>query len=79
MALQQPRILRVLKRSCSPLWLQRDASGNLSFRGLVARPDGSKVFETSRVGSMTEADAVAMGREAGEELKKNAGADFFDW
>ncbi|GAB4816451.1 hypothetical protein N2152v2_003497 [Parachlorella kessleri] len=58
---------------------QRNGDGRLSFRGLVARPDGSKVHETSREGPMNEADAVAMGREAGEELKKNAGADFFDW
>lgn len=27
---------------------RRDASGNLTFRGLVASPDGSKVFETTR-------------------------------
>ena len=59
--------------------MQRNGDGRLSFRGLVARPDGSKVHETSREGPMNEADAVAMGREAGEELKKNAGADFFDW
>lgn len=58
---------------------QRDANGQLAFRGLVARPDGSKVYETSRVGAMSEADAVAMGKEAGEELKKNAGSSFFDW
>ncbi len=58
---------------------QRNADGQLAFRGLVARPDGSKVFETSRVGGLNEADAVAMGKEAGEELKKNAGPDFFDW
>lgn len=64
-------------RTLAPL--QRGADGQLTFRGLVARPDGSKVFETSRVGGMNEADAVAMGREAGEELKKNAGPDFFDW
>lgn len=27
---------------------QKNASGGLSFRGLVASPDGKKVFETSR-------------------------------
>ncbi len=27
---------------------QRNASGGLSFRGLIASPDGAKIFETSR-------------------------------
>ena len=53
--------------------------GQMTFRGLVARPDGSKVYETTREGAANEASAVAMGREAGEQLKKDAGAAFFDW
>lgn len=53
--------------------------GKMTFRGLVARPDGTKVYETTREGAANEAEAVAMGREAGEQLKKEAGAAFFDW
>lgn len=58
---------------------RRGPDGNLTFRGLVASPNGKKVFETSRAGPASEADAVAMGREAGQQLKSEAGEDFFDW
>jgi hydroxymethylbilane synthase len=51
------------------------ADGRLEFRGLIARPDGSAVFETARRGA--GADAVALGADAGRELKAKAGADFF--
>jgi hydroxymethylbilane synthase len=45
----------------------------------VAAPDGSKIFETSRVGSFDAAAGEQLGREAGEELKAKAGPDFFVW
>ena len=51
------------------------AAGRLSFRGLIARPDGSEGFEAAREGAA--ADAVALGADAGRELKARAGADFF--
>jgi hydroxymethylbilane synthase len=51
------------------------AAGRLRFRGLIAKPDGSGVFETKRQGAA--ADAVRFGAEAGRELKQRAGADFF--
>jgi len=51
------------------------AAGRLRFRGLIAKPDGSDVFETHRQGAV--ADAVRLGAEAGRELKQRAGADFF--
>jgi hydroxymethylbilane synthase len=51
------------------------AAGRLRFRGLIAKPDGSGVFETKRQG--VAADAVRLGAEAGRELKQRAGADFF--
>jgi hydroxymethylbilane synthase len=51
------------------------AAGRLRFRGLIARPDGSDVFETQRQGAV--GDAVRLGAEAGRELKQRAGADFF--
>jgi hydroxymethylbilane synthase len=51
------------------------ARGRLYFRGLIAKPDGSDVFETQRQGAAVE--AVRLGAEAGRELKQRAGADFF--
>lgn len=53
----------------------RIIDGKLHFKGLVSMPDGTEMFETDRVGS--PADAEAIGRDAGEELKKRAGEDFF--
>ncbi len=50
-------------------------AGRLHFRGLIAKPDGSEVFETAREGPA--ADAVRIGAAAGRELKARAGADFF--
>jgi hydroxymethylbilane synthase len=41
--------------------------GQLYFRGLIAKPDGSIIFSTERTGAPET--AVAMGTEAGEELK----------
>jgi len=48
--------------------------GQLVFRGLISKPDGSQMFETTRTGKPE--DGVTMGREAGEELKERIGADF---
>jgi hydroxymethylbilane synthase len=47
----------------------------LSFRGMILRPDGSQVFETSRRGAV--ADAERLGADAGRELKARGGPDFF--
>ena len=73
--------LSALDGSCrTPIaGLARKSGDRLTFRGLVAAPDGSKVYETSREGEATEAAAVAMGREAGEALKAEAGPSFFNW
>ncbi len=49
--------------------------GELHLRGLIARPDGSEVIATERRGSI--ADAAALGRDAGEELKRRGGPGFF--
>uniref|UniRef100_A0A061QUX9 Porphobilinogen deaminase, chloroplastic n=1 Tax=Tetraselmis sp. GSL018 TaxID=582737 RepID=A0A061QUX9_9CHLO len=54
-------------------------NGVMSFSGLVGRTDGSKVLRTSREGPATEENAIRMGREAGEQLKAEGGAGFFDW
>jgi hydroxymethylbilane synthase len=50
-------------------------AGRLHFRGLIARPDGSRFFDTEREGAA--ADAVLLGADAGRELRERAGADFF--
>lgn len=49
--------------------------GLLKFRGLVAKPDGSEVHETSREGK--PADALAIGTDAGSELREIIGENFF--
>lgn len=49
--------------------------GRVHLRGLIARPDGSVVIETERHGSIS--DAAALGRDAGEELKRRGGPGFF--
>jgi hydroxymethylbilane synthase len=50
------------------------ADGRLRLRGLIAKPDGSESFECRREGMSGE--AVALGADAGAELKRRAGADF---
>jgi len=50
------------------------ADGRLRLRGLIAKPDGAQSFECTREGPMGE--AVALGHDAGAELKGRAGADF---
>jgi hydroxymethylbilane synthase len=50
------------------------ADGRLHFRGLIAKPDGSESFACARDGVISE--AVALGADAGNELKRRAGADF---
>jgi hydroxymethylbilane synthase len=47
----------------------------LQFRGLVARPDGSEMHETTATGKRS--DAAAIGADCGRALRRRAGADFF--
>jgi hydroxymethylbilane synthase len=69
--------LTVLDGSCrTPIaGHARIAGRRLHFRGLIAKPDGSAVFETAREGDA--AQAAALGHDAGRELKERAGAGFF--
>ena len=53
-----------------------DGAGGLRLRALVARPDGSAVHTTERRGPASE--AVALGADAGRELRVAAGPGFFD-
>jgi hydroxymethylbilane synthase len=51
------------------------AAGELRFRGMILKPDGSEAFETARKGARS--DAAALGTDAGQELKSRGGPDFF--
>jgi hydroxymethylbilane synthase len=53
----------------------RVADGVVRFRGIIVRPDGSEAFEVLRQGRAEE--AAPLGADAGRELKRLAGADFF--
>jgi len=70
--------LAVLDGSCkTPIaGHARIAGAALSFRGLIAKPDGSKSFAAAREGAVI--DAAAIGADAGRELKARGGADFFE-
>ncbi len=51
-----------------------ESGGQLRLRGLIARPDGSEVIATERRGLV--GDAAALGRDAGQELKRRGGPGF---
>jgi len=51
------------------------ANGQISFRGMIIKPDGSEAFETTRRGAAN--DAERLGGDAGQELKGKAGPDYF--
>jgi hydroxymethylbilane synthase len=70
-------LLKELDGSCrTPIAALAELSGKrLSLRAMILTPDGSEVLETSRDGLAT--DAVAMGVDAGRELKGRAGPHFF--
>ena len=75
--------LAALDGSCrTPIagWARKDGD-KLAFTGLVGTVDGKKRYETTRTGALTEADAVAIGHDAGAQLKAEAKADgtVFDW
>ena len=52
-----------------------DDSGGLRLDGLIATPDGKRVLHARREGAAR--DAAALGRDAGEELRRAGGPDFF--
>jgi len=51
------------------------ASGRLTLDAAIVSPDGSKLHRTRRDGAVADADAL--GRDAGAELKARGGPDFF--
>lgn len=70
-------LLAVLDGSCrTPIAALAEISGErMRLRGMVLTPDGKEVIETEREGLAQ--DAVALGADAGEELKSRAGPNFF--
>ena len=69
--------LAALDGSCrTPIAALAVLDGALRFQGQILTPDGGRSFEVERQGSA--ADAAALGRDAGDELRRRAGRDFFD-
>ncbi len=52
------------------------ADGALHLRGMILKPDGSQVIATERTGAA--ADAAALGKDAGLELKRRGGPGFLE-
>ena len=52
-----------------------DAGGRMHLCALIARPDGTTIHRTARLGPAS--DGVLMGEDAGEELRRKGGTDFF--
>lgn len=74
--------LAALDGSCrTPIagYARRGEDGQLHFSGLVASTDGKKIYSTTRTGAFDAATGERLGREAGEELKAQAGPEFFVW
>ena len=71
-------LLEVLDGSCrTPIaGLATDGDEGLVLDALVARPDGTVVHRASRRGA--SAEAVALGRDAGAELRARMGTHFFE-
>jgi hydroxymethylbilane synthase len=69
--------LAMLDGSCkTPIGGHATVSGDaVEFRGLIARPDGGAAHDIAGHGHRK--DAVAIGTEAGRELKHRAGPGFF--
>jgi hydroxymethylbilane synthase len=70
-------MLAVLDGSCrTPIagHATLDDHGGLQLRGLIAKPDGSRLIAAERRGLAPE--AAALGRDLGEELKRRGGPDF---
>ncbi len=70
-------LLAELDGSCrTPIAALAELSGKrMSFRAMILTPDGSEMLETAREGLAS--DAVAMGVDAGRELRGRAGPQFF--
>jgi len=54
----------------------RVTDGQLHFLGLVASPDGQKIWRTERTGAAGDCESI--GRDAGLEIRAEAGEKFFE-
>jgi hydroxymethylbilane synthase len=71
--------LAVLDGSCrTPIAALAEVEGDsrLRFRALIAEPDGSAAWRTERTGVLSDARALA--RDAGRQLRTEAGEAFFE-
>lgn len=58
---------------------RRGDGGDWEFTALLARPDGEQVVRASRrLSSCTEIRAMEIGKEVGEELRQQAGDNFYE-
>lgn len=75
--LAERAFLAALDGSCrTPIGgLARVQDGTIAFRGIIVSPDGTLSHRTEREGPVS--DAVALGLDAGEELARRGGPDFF--
>jgi hydroxymethylbilane synthase len=71
-------MLEILDGSCrTPIGGLATLEGDVySFQCLIAKIDGSDVLQTSRYGKIEH--AIALGKEAGEELLSRAGPDYLE-
>ena len=71
-------LLAALDGSCrTPIGaFARNENGTFVLDALIAELDGSKIFRVQRRGSA--GDAVRLGDDAGSELRRQGGADFFE-
>ncbi len=69
--------LAVLDGSCrTPIGGLAEIDGErLRLRGIIVKPDGSEAHDVERLGPAAEAEAL--GADAGQELARRGGADFF--
>ena len=58
---------------------RKGQDGQLRFDGLIASPDGKKIYQTSRVCNFSMEDAIQAGKDAGAELRAEAGEGFLEW
>jgi len=71
-------LLEVLDGSCrTPIAALAGLAGDrLTLRGLIAKPDGTEVLETSLAGGVANAEAI--GQDAGHDLLDRGGPDFLE-
>merc|ERR1712048_680635 len=70
--------LAILDGNCkTPIAGQaRVIDGQLHFKGLVASPDGQRIFRVERSGAA--GDCEELGKSAGHEVRAEAGEQFFE-